>query len=173
VIWQECKRRMTEQQSRVLERQQQQHRASMRNAWRCRSFLGVLTLEEVKEQRLWLLQQSDVKRHFYYLSKFTPGRFCAISVYEGRARNNWQSTTLRDETFEKVKERIEFFTTFHHLDSEPLDRSDAVLFIALAKKHARKAILMWSLCAKRLPIVRDVVRYIAQLLWQDLKVWIP
>ena len=172
MIWQECKRRTIEQQSRVLERQQRQHRASMREAWKCRSFLGVLTADEAKEMRLSLVHNGTVKYHCYYVSKYTPGQFCALLVY-GKIGQKRASAILRNDTFWELSQRVEKFTWFRLLASEPLDRSDSVIFISMAKKHARQAILMWSLCAKRLPILRDVARYIAQLVWQDLKVWIP
>jgi len=134
--------------------------------------MGVLSREEVHQQQRIPLSGNVQKQHFYYMACSTPGLIAAAISYIGYTGPVY-NVRLVAPTLEELSEDVQCYRRDLHPTSQPLSRADSILFQSSARAFARDAIMMWCLCAKRLGVVKDVAQYIAHIVWQDRKCWIP
>jgi len=145
-----------------------------RSAWQDRSFVGVVTHHDLVRQEEILRANNVPKQHFLYMGHVFTGRVAVSITYT--CRNGHRHTSrFWSNSIEDLYERIS--SSELRLPpsgpSTPLDRADSIFFGSEIKSVAHDAIVTWGLCAKSLGVVRDVAQYIAHMLWQDKKCWIP
>jgi len=168
----ERKRMLLEYEGRVPLNRQREYRALKRRAWENSCFVGIVSEEEAAQEEAKFLQEKRDFQYVLHMSNYQFGSVDALCVsrYNG---NDFRCFSYTSRSLEELLRELHMFEWHIGVESGAIDRSNSVTFRQIAQKRARNATIAWLLCAKRVFIVRDVARYIAQLLWQDLKVWIP
>lgn len=133
-----------------------------------RAFVGFMPSETVRKQEAILRNELEGHWYFCYFSAGEPGK---VTV---------SYTCLNDlGKKRKKRHRLEKFSGLHtFLDSleikpKPFDRGLCIMYADRVRSEARYAISQWSLCARRLGLVKDLRVYIARLLWDDRCAWMP
>ena len=168
----ERKRMLLEYEERVPQNRQREYRALKRRAWESSSFVGIISEEEATQEEKKLLQEKRDFQYVLHMSNHECGKVEALCVSRYN-ENDFRCFCYTSRSLEELLQELHMFEWHIGVESGAVDRSNSVTFRQIAQKRARNATIAWLLCAKRLSIVRDVARYIAQLLWQDLNVWIP
>lgn len=145
-----------------------------RTMWQNRSFVGLVTQEDIERQQNVLRLSTKPKQHFLYMAINFPGRIAACVTYHCGS-GHAHSTRLWSDSMDDLQNLIEGkdYVYVPTGPSTPLDRGDTIFFDSMCKEAAKAAIVAWCLCAKRRGVVRDVAQYIARMLWEDKKCWIP
>ena len=166
------KRRATEYEATVPNERKRAYRSLMRTSWQDPCFMGVLSKDQVRQQETLMLSGNVRKQHFYYMACSTPGLIAAAVSYIGPS-GDFFSARLVAYSLDEIAKDVQSYRRNLHPTSQPLSRADSIFFQSTARAFARDAILMWCMCAKRLGVVKDVAQYIAHIVWQDFKCWIP